>query len=176
MSVSEYIQTEAVVVIRAVLDKLVRRKGLLLGAAALATIAAASSTLARRRKFDRLAQDRHQRREEERARLEKHFAGPISPSQKIIVTLPLAELRQKLRDGELNCLAVLEAFTAAALAADRATNCVTEFLWDEAWKLAKKLDELPKEQRGPLHGVPVSFKVRITYSSVDSSRGTNHDF
>jgi len=72
--------------------------------------------------------------------------------------MDLPQLRDRLQRGELKAVHVLEAFTAAAVAANRRTNAVTEFL-EDALSRARGLDSLPQESRGPLHGVPISLKA-----------------
>ncbi len=59
----------------------------------------------------------------------------------------------------------LSAFVSAAVAANRSTNAVTEFL-DDAKEIARMLDTVPREERGPLHGLPVSVKVGIWMSDI----------
>lgn len=49
------------------------------------------------------------------------------------------------------------------------TRCLTETMFDEALKRAKELDEHLKKTGqpiGPLHGLPISFKVCIGSSAA----------
>ena len=91
------------------------------------------------------------------------------------------EIVQRISQGEWTASKVLEAYLTRAVLAQDTTNCLTEgsykFLWvqsQQAWLKsvvlvffsqaraeAQALDEefaLTGKIRGPLHGVPVSFK------------------
>lgn len=96
-------------------------------------------------------------RKEAMARLESHFPA-VTQEQELIVRLSLESLSVKLRTGELSSLAVMQAFFAKAIQVTKKTNAVTEFL-ESALEEAKNMDEIPLEDRGPLHGVPFSVKV-----------------
>lgn len=84
----------------------------------------------------------------------------LTTRQGDIIALDFPVLRQKLQDGELTSVEVLEAFQAKAIEVHRDTNCITSFVTDAITR-AKGLDSLPKEARGPLHGMPISLKVRL---------------
>ena len=59
---------------------------------------------------------------------------------------------------------VVRAFCKRAAVAHQLVNCCTEMLFDEAMQRAKACDDfLSAHGRplGPLHGLPLSFKVRI---------------
>ena len=71
--------------------------------------------------------------------------------------LPWADLLSRLQSGQLSALTALTAYQAAALEVAEKTNCVTQWL-QEAGEEARRLDQLPPDARGPLHGVPVSVK------------------
>ncbi len=55
---------------------------------------------------------------------------------------------------------MLEAFLSKAIEVNRSTNAVVEFLLPEALEEAQRLDSLKEEERGTLHGIPFSVKVR----------------
>ena len=67
------------------------------------------------------------------------------------------DLLSQLQSGQLTALTALTAYQAAALQVAEKTNCVTQWL-GRARRRARKLDQLPADSRGPLHGVPVSVK------------------
>ena len=67
------------------------------------------------------------------------------------------DLVSQLQSGQLSALTALTAYQAAALQVAEKTNCVTQWL-EEAVLEARRLDQLPADSRGPLHGVPVSVK------------------
>ncbi|CAE7223598.1 unnamed protein product [Rhizoctonia solani] len=111
------------------------------------------------------------------------------PSQKNIIPLVHAHLTDKERSflfsdvtdlthrlaaQECTAVEVATAFCKATYAAQELTNCVTEVMFDQALARARELDEhLSKTGRvvGPLHGVPVSIKDRISVKGEDTSCG-----
>ena len=82
----------------------------------------------------------------------------LTERQREITALDLPELKEQLQDGRLSVVEVVEAFMAKAVEANRDTNAITEFL-EDALERAQALDKVPQEERGPLHGVPISLKV-----------------
>ena len=50
------------------------------------------------------------------------------------------------------------------------TNCVCLFL-SESLELARALDSVPPEDRGPLHGLPVSVKECFVIKGYDTTGG-----
>jgi hypothetical protein len=85
----------------------------------------------------------------------------LTDRQREILGLDMEALRLRLQEGDLTAAEVMEAFQAKAVETDEKTNAVTEFL-EEAMAKARELDALPRESRGPLHGIPISLKVWIT--------------
>ena len=88
--------------------------------------------------------------------------GNLTKRQREIADTDAVELLEQLQNGDLLAVEVVEAFIAKAVEVDMATNCVAEFL-DGALERAKHLDSLPKQSRGPLHGLPISLKVHKTF-------------
>jgi hypothetical protein len=73
------------------------------------------------------------------------------------------EIVSRIEKGDWTARQVTEAYIAQAIEAHRATNCLTEVLFDQALKRAEELDAqfaLTKKLVGPFHGVPFSVKVR----------------
>ncbi|KZP01704.1 amidase signature enzyme [Calocera viscosa TUFC12733] len=69
---------------------------------------------------------------------------------------------------------VTAAYISQAIDAHAATNCITEVLFQEALEAARALDkeyEATGTLKGPLHGVPVSFKDQYDVKGYDSSIG-----
>ncbi|EFW22322.1 hypothetical protein D8B26_000976 [Coccidioides posadasii str. Silveira] len=66
-------------------------------------------------------------------------------------------LLEMLRTKKVTSEELTRAFLRRAALAQKAVNCVTELMWDEAIARAKYLDSL-KEPVGPLHGLPISIK------------------
>jgi len=102
---------------------------------------------------------RQKEREEHLTEYQVRFPT-ISAKHASILALSLEDLICCLREGNLTAAGVLEAYTSAAVDADRRTNCVVEFL-TEATERAAELDNLPEDLRGALHGVPFSVKVSL---------------
>lgn len=91
--------------------------------------------------------------------------GELSSDQAAIVALDFPELKERLRDGSLTAVEVLEAFIAKAIQVTKINNSVTEFI-DGALERARELDALSASERGPLHGLPISLKVSIAKCSM----------
>lgn len=87
-----------------------------------------------------------------------------------ILAYEIEELIKKLREGELDPLAVLEAYQARALEATEATNCVVDFML-EAREEAIALRRLHRDYRGPLYGVPISVKECFFVKGCDATAG-----
>ncbi len=100
---------------------------------------------------------RRDRAKENISRYEERYPS-LTERQREITALDLPELKQQLQDGRLSVVEVVEAFIAKAVEANRDTNAITEFL-EDALERAQALDKVPQEERGPLHGVPISLKV-----------------
>ena len=90
---------------------------------------------------------------------------------KTITDLNLQCLLNKLQNSELSAELVLKAYTRKAIEATEATNCVTEFLYNEALETTRKLDKLSPELRGPLHGLPFSVKEHYFIKGQEATVG-----
>ncbi|KAL8590442.1 hypothetical protein ACOMHN_011655 [Nucella lapillus] len=88
----------------------------------------------------------------------------------MIVRLDMKDLKEKLGKGELKAVEVLRAYQRKALEVNDQLNCITEPIL-EAEAMARALDLLTPEQRGPLHGVPVSVKDAIHIKGYDCNVG-----
>ncbi|KAJ5114992.1 Amidase [Penicillium alfredii] len=80
----------------------------------------------------------------------------------------------KLSSGELSSLELTRAFAKRAALAHQLTTCCTEIFFEEAFKVARGLDEhLARTGKtvGPLHGLPISIKDLFTVKGVDTSIG-----
>ena len=67
-------------------------------------------------------------------------------------------------------MTVLRAYQLAAIKVNAKTNCVVTWI-EAAEETAKRLDRLSREQRGPLHGVPISVKECFDVVNTLSSCG-----
>ena len=97
------------------------------------------------------------RAETELVALQVEESGLAREQLEEVRQLPWADLLSRLQSGQLSALTALTAYQAAALEVAEKTNCVTQWL-QEAGQEARRLDQLPADKRGPLHGVPVSVK------------------
>lgn len=72
-------------------------------------------------------------------------------------------LLARIATGSLTAVEVVTAFCKRAAVAQQVCNCLTEIMFAEAIAAAEKLDEVYKTTGrtvGPLHGLPMTFKVR----------------
>ncbi|XP_075411839.1 fatty-acid amide hydrolase 1 isoform X1 [Tenrec ecaudatus] len=83
-----------------------------------------------------------------------------------LLALPLTQLVQKLRSGELSPEAALFTYVGKAWEVNNRTNCVTSYLADCETQLASA-----GPKRGLLYGVPVSLKECFCYKGQDSTLG-----
>ena len=89
--------------------------------------------------------------------LEVEQCGLTREELKEVAELPWPDLVDQLQSGQMTAVTALMAYQAAALEVAGRTNCVTEWL-EDALEEAQRLDSLPADSRGPLHGVPISVK------------------
>ncbi|KAI0923915.1 hypothetical protein AcV5_009322 [Taiwanofungus camphoratus] len=85
-----------------------------------------------------------------------------------------SEIVGHIEKDEWTASEILEAYIARAILAQETTNCLTEILFKQAREDAKALDEEfanTNQLRGPLHGVPVSFKDIYDMKGYDSTLG-----
>ncbi|KAI0065501.1 amidase [Artomyces pyxidatus] len=90
------------------------------------------------------------------------------------LTVPATEIVKHIEAGEWTASAVLEAYIARTAQAQRQTNCITEVLFEQAREEAHQLDRefaATGVLKGPLHGVPVSFKDMYNVTGFDSTIG-----
>ncbi|XP_066301801.1 fatty-acid amide hydrolase 1-like [Branchiostoma lanceolatum] len=98
---------------------------------------------------------------------------PTAAKRREILSLPIPELSQQLKDGKLSAVQVLQAFQEKATLENERLNCLTEPVPD-ALARAKDLDA-GNGKRGLLHGVPMSFKDNINIKGMSSTMGvTKH--
>ncbi|XP_034978372.2 vitamin D3 hydroxylase-associated protein [Zootoca vivipara] len=85
-----------------------------------------------------------------------------------VLSLPVAELVEKLKEGSLSPECVLYTYMEKALAVHQEVNCVRHFIPE----CEQHLQELKKQkERGLLYGVPVSIKDHIAYKGHLSTCG-----
>ncbi|KAH0582754.1 hypothetical protein H2248_010669 [Termitomyces sp. 'cryptogamus'] len=84
------------------------------------------------------------------------------------------EIVTHIEKGEWTASQVIEAYISRAAQAHAATNCLTEVMFRWAREQARDLDNefsVTKRLRGPLHGVPTSFKDQFDIVGYDSTIG-----
>ncbi|KAG7148754.1 Acetamidase like protein [Verticillium longisporum] len=90
-------------------------------------------------------------------------SGLLSDHEIGISQATASELVQKIHAGELTSEEVTATFCKMAAVAQQTTSCLTEIFFDEGIERAKWLDQQLQTTGkvvGPLHGLPVSLKVR----------------
>ncbi|XP_034634294.1 vitamin D3 hydroxylase-associated protein-like [Trachemys scripta elegans] len=85
-----------------------------------------------------------------------------------ILSLPLVELAEKLKEGSLSPESVLYTYMDKALAVTREVNCLRHFIPE----CEEQLQEVRRQkEKGLLYGVPVSIKDHIGYKGHLSTCG-----
>ncbi|KDQ61771.1 hypothetical protein JAAARDRAFT_31250 [Jaapia argillacea MUCL 33604] len=90
------------------------------------------------------------------------------------LSVTASEIVRRIKLGQWMAIDVLEAYIARAALAHSITNCLTEVFFETARKEARALDEefaRTGHLKGPLHGVPVSFKDQFEIAGVDATIG-----
>uniref|UniRef100_A0A6J0UV61 Vitamin D3 hydroxylase-associated protein-like n=1 Tax=Pogona vitticeps TaxID=103695 RepID=A0A6J0UV61_9SAUR len=88
-----------------------------------------------------------------------------------ILSLPLAELAEKLKEESLSPETVLYTYMEKALIVTQETNCVRDFIPE----CEHQLQEIKKQKaKGLLHGIPISIKDHIGYKGHLSTCGLAH--
>ncbi|KAJ7332772.1 hypothetical protein JRQ81_014952 [Phrynocephalus forsythii] len=88
-----------------------------------------------------------------------------------ILSLPLEELDEKLKEGTLSPETVLYTYMEKALTITQETNCVCHFIPE----CEQQLQEMKKQKtKGLLHGIPVSIKEHIGYKGHLLTCGLAH--
>jgi amidase len=73
------------------------------------------------------------------------------------------DLVKMMAERQVTSTEVVTAFCKRAAIAQQCVSCLTEILFDEAISRARECDDYLKEKgevMGPLHGLPISLKVR----------------
>jgi aspartyl-tRNA(Asn)/glutamyl-tRNA(Gln) amidotransferase subunit A len=86
--------------------------------------------------------------------------------------LSLRELRDRLAAGEVGAEETARVFLDRIDAKDGAIGAFLAPLRDQALERARKLDRLPREERGPLHGVPVAIKDVLSLEGSPCTAGS----
>ncbi|GAB0137555.1 hypothetical protein EsDP_00005815 [Epichloe bromicola] len=98
----------------------------------------------------------------------------LSHDETQITALGAVELAAKIRNRELSCIQITEAFCHQAAVAQQLTNCLTEIFFCEAMEHARQLDDVIKttgKPIGPLHGVPISIEDLVNIKGQYTTAG-----
>lgn len=105
--------------------------------------------------------------------VEKYYEALPKKDAQITEADPVV-LVQDIKDGKYTCVEVLTSYLHAALIASKGTNCVYEFLPDEALKKARYLDENKGKlvNHSPMFGLPISLKEMIPLTGHSVTHGS----
>ncbi|KAK6990773.1 fatty-acid amide hydrolase 1, partial [Biomphalaria glabrata] len=87
---------------------------------------------------------------------------------KDVLSLNFSELQKLLQSGELGALEVLQAYQTMALNINEEINAITDVI-ESATSEAIRLDGV--NDRGPLHGIPISVKESVGLKGLDCTAG-----
>lgn len=82
-------------------------------------------------------------------------------------------LLDKMAAGVLTAVEVVSAFCKRAAVAQQVCNCLTEIMFADAITAAARLDDVYRRTGktvGPLHGLPMTFKVNWRHSTASNYR------
>lgn len=106
------------------------------------------------------------------------YSAPLSLPEQKIHALSLSQLVSECKAGEIAPADIMFAYAKKAVAAQAATNCVTDLMFDEAlripavanWPHSTDLDAFDSTRDRSLLGVPVSIKGKsVTLKSTNRS-------
>jgi len=86
--------------------------------------------------------------------------------------LSLRSLRDRLAEGELTAEETARSFLERIAAKDGGLGAFLLPLADSALERARALDRLPRDDRGPLHGVPIAVKDIISVEGSPTTAGS----
>lgn len=113
-----------------------------------------------------------QRKQAERAskiaKLSHEYQYPLLPSERTILRKPIQDIVQDVQGNVTSPVDVLRTYGKVAIAAQHATNCLTEILFPEA---EQWLERGEINLQGPLAGIPVSLKDSVAVGGFDVSVG-----
>src|SRR3569623_426820 len=83
------------------------------------------------------------------------------------------DIAKAIRAGEVSCAEVIESNLSRIDAVNPVLNAIVDYFPDEARAAAKLADEAVArgDELGPLHGVPVTFKINVDYKGKANTNG-----
>ena len=100
---------------------------------------------------------------EQAAHFSEKYGASLTDSDNDVLKLSLAEVADKCSNGKLQPQQVLDAYGKRCITAHTATNCLSDFMFDEALQTYA-----PNK---PLSGVPVSLKDVVDIEGHDTTLG-----
>ncbi|KAF5380778.1 hypothetical protein D9757_007103 [Collybiopsis confluens] len=124
------------------------------------------------------------KQEQRRASFEaasKLLSSPLTPSEEKLHTLSISELVYRCQSGDISPAQIINTYGKKAFDAHRVTNCIAEFMFDQASRSASDISWVPAldsdshtsdlVRNRPLLGVPVSVKDCIDIAGHDTTLG-----
>jgi amidase len=83
------------------------------------------------------------------------------------------EIAKAVRDRDISCVEVVESCLSRIDAVNPTLNAIVDYFPEEARITAKRADEAVArgDALGPLHGVPVTFKINVDYEGKATTNG-----
>jgi fatty acid amide hydrolase len=97
--------------------------------------------------------------------------GPMNTTTSDITSLSASEIAASIATGQLTAVEAVEAHIARIEGVNRSLNAVVVPLFDNAMERARVADRAPANERGPLHGVPVTVKECFDVAGTPSTIG-----
>jgi amidase len=94
----------------------------------------------------------------------------MSKSDDLVLASAVEQVRA-VRDGDVSCVELLEGAVGQYEKHNPTLNAVVVERIDDARERARRLDGMPPERRGPLHGVPMTIKDVIDWAGTPSTWG-----
>jgi len=130
-----------------------------------------TSSMSRKKQMQKRIDLKYKQRKEQAQKLKEHLDKVQDITLWTAITSKTFEdLRMDLKNGDLKAIDVLRAYQWKALESTELLNNIVWFI-EEAETEAMKLDEKPIEERGHLHGIPISVKECYYVKNCDSTAG-----
>jgi fatty acid amide hydrolase len=99
------------------------------------------------------------------------YGCDMTPSSTTVTNLSALQIAQAIAAGELSAVETVEAHIARIESVNPRLNAVVVPLFEDARSRARQADRTPSDQRGPLHGVPVTVKECFDVAGTASTVG-----
>ena len=88
-----------------------------------------------------------------------------------IITWGAIETAARIKAKTVSVADVTEAHLNHIAQCEPDLNAVVEVLAADARKTAHRLDAIPEDRRGPLHGLPITIKINVDFAGLPNSNG-----